>query len=520
MSRVEAMVVFVVGSLFLWNLVSTESAKAQNVSPADKATIDDLVYANRILASSELGILDVWGHVSARSLTNPNHYFISRYVSPGVVTAADIIENDLDSVSVTGRKDEYQERFIHGEIYKARPDVMAVLHAHTPELVVFGVSSVPLYTIGSPLPIFDIRKFNKGMPGIITNPELGKVLAESLGKSPAVLMWGHGVAVTDKSVAGLVSRVNRMRKDAQVQIIAGSLGGKNSSTESAGLTNRWASENSAADIKSEWEGWKAMISKRMANAKPATQQLRSTAEDLVLANKMLASEELGVLDARGEVSARDPVNPNHFYIPRNVSSASATTQDVIEYDLDCTPVGGPRGDQRPEIYIHCSIYAARPDVMAIVHAHTPELVGFSRSSIAYRTVQGGARFIGAGGLSKFDIGGPDLAIDNLQKGKRLAQALGKKPALLLVNHGVVVTDSSLYTVVNRAEDLKLNARMQLQAILLGGKINYVQPLPGTPEKTIAPGENAATPQVPGGNGGGRALDRAWEYWRQMVAGSR
>lgn len=101
--------------------------------PAERALIDDLVLANRALASQEIGVLDGFGHVSVRSLANPNRFYISRYVSPGIVTAADVIQNDLDSKPVAGeRNDQYQERFLHGEIYKARPDVMAVVHSHTP----------------------------------------------------------------------------------------------------------------------------------------------------------------------------------------------------------------------------------------------------------------------------------------------------------------------------------------------------------------------------------------------------
>src|SRR5262249_59215119 len=111
-------------------------------------------------------------HISARSRTNPNHYFISSDKSPGSVIAADMIENDLDSKPVVGTdKAQYQERFIHGEIYKARPDVMAVLHAHTVELVAFGHSSAPLRPvlfgagfIGNGLPVYDIRKYTDGYP--------------------------------------------------------------------------------------------------------------------------------------------------------------------------------------------------------------------------------------------------------------------------------------------------------------------------------------------------------------------
>ena len=113
---------------FTWRNWPADAAAAQAAAPSrpEQGLIDDLVLANRMLASQELGFVDAYGHVSVRSRSNPSHYFISRYVSPGIVTASDIIENDLDSQPVTGpRSDQYQERFLHGGIYKARPDPRA-----------------------------------------------------------------------------------------------------------------------------------------------------------------------------------------------------------------------------------------------------------------------------------------------------------------------------------------------------------------------------------------------------------
>src|SRR5580704_12958867 len=111
--------------LFLLLLLQAAMAVAQ---PRDPAVIDDLVTANHILASE--GILDGYGHVSVRNPANPNHYFLARSLAPGLVTAADIIEYDLDSNPIGDTRLSYRERFIHGEIYKARPDVMAVVHDH------------------------------------------------------------------------------------------------------------------------------------------------------------------------------------------------------------------------------------------------------------------------------------------------------------------------------------------------------------------------------------------------------
>jgi ribulose-5-phosphate 4-epimerase/fuculose-1-phosphate aldolase len=202
-------------------------------APARKALIDDLVLANRILASRELSFLDPFGHVSVRDPADPNHYYMARWVSAGMVTADDIIEYDLDSNPVDpSRKDNFNERFIHGEIYKARPDVMAVVHSHTPELVTFSISSIPLRPvfnggvfIGDGLPNFDIRKFNSGNTGIVSNPELGRELAKELGAKPAILMYAHGAVTVDSSLINLVTRADYLRQNAQIQLAAIQLGG-------------------------------------------------------------------------------------------------------------------------------------------------------------------------------------------------------------------------------------------------------------------------------------------------------
>src|SRR6266478_4015069 len=187
--------------------LTTTTAQTPAASVPEKALLDDLVLANRMLASQELGVLDAFGHVSVRSRTNPNRFYISRYVAPGIVTAADIIENDLDSKPVNGqRNDQYQERFLHGEIYKARPDVMAIVHSHTAELVAFGVSSVPLRTgDDEQVPVYDIRKFNNGRSGILDTPELARSMAQTLGKKNSILLLGHGAVVVSSSVYGVVS---------------------------------------------------------------------------------------------------------------------------------------------------------------------------------------------------------------------------------------------------------------------------------------------------------------------------
>jgi ribulose-5-phosphate 4-epimerase/fuculose-1-phosphate aldolase len=169
----------------------------------EQALIDDLVLTNRIFVRE--GLLDGQGHVSVRSQLDPDHYFMPRYVSPGAATASDIIENTLDSEAVDGpRTDQARETHLHGQIYKARPDVMAILHAHTPELVAFGMSSVPLWFGGNPVRVWDIRRFNEGRSGTVQTPQLGRAMAAFLGSDKALLLWGHGVAVTSSSLQALV----------------------------------------------------------------------------------------------------------------------------------------------------------------------------------------------------------------------------------------------------------------------------------------------------------------------------
>ena len=118
-------------------------AQPRSAGAPDPKLIEDLVAANRMLA--DLGVVDGFGHVSVRHDKDPNRYLMSRSMAPALVTAEDILEFDLDSTPSmpTGRA-VFLERFIHGEIYKARPDVKAVVHSHSPSVIPFGVVKVPL----------------------------------------------------------------------------------------------------------------------------------------------------------------------------------------------------------------------------------------------------------------------------------------------------------------------------------------------------------------------------------------
>ena len=182
-------------------LLLPSGALAQTGVAANPSAIDDLVVINRMLSSVEMGVLGAYGHVSVRNPNNPAHYFISRAVSPGLVVAGDIYESDFDGNPVADgtpvagtRPDLLEERFIDGEIYKARPDVMSVVYTNAKELVSFSVSTVGLGA-NRPVPVFDLRKVSGGQNGVVNTPALGHSLAEFLGSKNATLVFGEGAVV-------------------------------------------------------------------------------------------------------------------------------------------------------------------------------------------------------------------------------------------------------------------------------------------------------------------------------------
>jgi ribulose-5-phosphate 4-epimerase/fuculose-1-phosphate aldolase len=163
----------------------------------NSALIEDLVAANRIL--SQQGVVDGFGHVSARSEADPARFLLARSMAPALVAADDIMELDLDGNALDQRsRTLYVERFIHSEIYKAHPAVKAIVHSHSPSIIPFGATAVPLRPIyhmssflGAGVPIFEIRE--AGGPAtdmLIRSPELGAALARRLGHSAVVLMRG------------------------------------------------------------------------------------------------------------------------------------------------------------------------------------------------------------------------------------------------------------------------------------------------------------------------------------------
>jgi ribulose-5-phosphate 4-epimerase/fuculose-1-phosphate aldolase len=195
--------------------------------------IRELVDANHILFDQ--GVVDGFGHVSVRHPERPDRFLLSRSMAPALVTEKDVLELDLDGNPVVPNGPApYLERFIHGEIYRKRPDVNSVVHSHSPSVVPFsvvtGTKLRPVchmcgFLSEQGAPIFEIRDFaGPGSDLLITNGKLGAALAESLGEGPAVLMRGHGSTVVGSTLRQTVFRSVYTEIGARLQMEAMRLG--------------------------------------------------------------------------------------------------------------------------------------------------------------------------------------------------------------------------------------------------------------------------------------------------------
>jgi HCOMODA/2-hydroxy-3-carboxy-muconic semialdehyde decarboxylase len=232
--------------------------------------VEDLVAANRILA--EHGVIDAYGHVSVRSEGDSKRYLLARSIAPELVTADDILEYDLNSNPVEPRgRESVRERFIHGEIYKARSDVNAVVHNHSPSVVPFSVTRVPMRPIfhmaafiGKGVPNFEIRKAQKGSDLLVKTPYLGQALAKTLGKSPAALMRGHGSVTVGETLARAVGRSIYLEMSARMQLQAIAIAGPRGKIVYLDDSEIQASVP-GQDYNRAWPMWRA---KALASLKP------------------------------------------------------------------------------------------------------------------------------------------------------------------------------------------------------------------------------------------------------------
>ncbi len=233
------------------------------IQAPDPALIEDLVAANRILYDQ--GVVDGFGHISVRHDKRHDHFLLARSMAPGLVTAADIMEFDRDGnpIDAQGRT-PYLERFIHGEIFKIRPEIQAVVHSHSPSVIPFGVVAVPLRPIyhmssflGSDVPVFEIRE--TGGPAtdmLVRNPALGAALAKTLGNCAVALLRGHGNVVVGGSVREVVFRAVYTECNARLATEALRLG-QGKATFLNDEEAKASTETNRAQIGRAWDLWKA-----------------------------------------------------------------------------------------------------------------------------------------------------------------------------------------------------------------------------------------------------------------------
>jgi len=238
---------------------------------AAPALVDDLVAANHILFDQ--GVVDAFGHVSVRHDKRPDRFLLARNMAPGSVTAEDIVEFTLDGepVDAQGRK-VYLERFIHGEIFRRRPDVVAVVHSHShsivPLSVVKGAKLRALFHmagfIGQDAPVFEIREAGgDGTDLLISDNALGRALAEKFDQADIVLMRGHGSTVVGGSIPQAVYRAVYAELNARYQLEASRLGEITFLTEAEG---RACVDRVEGQVQRPWDLWKNQAAQRRRTA--------------------------------------------------------------------------------------------------------------------------------------------------------------------------------------------------------------------------------------------------------------
>jgi HCOMODA/2-hydroxy-3-carboxy-muconic semialdehyde decarboxylase len=228
---------------------------------------------------------------------------------------------------------------------------------------------------------------------------------------------------------------------------------------------------------------------------------RATLEDLAAASRILVDQ--GVFDAAGHVSMRHPNDPARFLMSRSLAPEMVTADDIMQFDLDCNAIDAQGRRGFIERYLHGEIYRARPDVMAAAHSHSPSVIAFGLTQTPLRAMYHNAAFLAAG-VPVFDIrekfGTTDIVISDAAKGAALAAVLADKSVALLRAHGMVAVGPSLPVVIFRAIFTVVSAKIQQQALALGGPIAALD----EEEARIADIVNVET------------VGRSWYMWKRRV----
>jgi ribulose-5-phosphate 4-epimerase/fuculose-1-phosphate aldolase len=235
--------------------------------------------------------------------------------------------------------------------------------------------------------------------------------------------------------------------------------------------------------------------------------LKALIDDLVAANRILYRQ--GVVDGFGHVSARHPGKPDRFLMAAAKAPGRVTADDIMEFDLDAKPIDRRDRPIYSERFIHSEVYKARADVAAVIHSHSPAVIPFSVTQVRLRPVHNTASFL-AVGVPVFEMrnvaGMSNNLVSDSTRGRALAEALGNRPVALLRGHGNVVVGPDVRRAVARAIYTEVNARMLLQAVMLGGPITFIDP-----EENKAIEADRGT-QIPG-----HSVDRVWQMWLEEAS---
>lgn len=229
---------------------------------ADPALVEKLAVANRILFDQ--GVVDGFGHISVRHDKSPDHFLLSCNRAPGLVRPEDILSYDMNGdLAAPSDKRSYLERFIHSEIYRVRPDVMSVVHSHSPSVIPFGVTGQRLRPVfhmsgflGSGSSLFEIRDSGGNTDMLIRDSGLGKALAQSLGQHNCVLMRGHGSTTVAPSIELAVYRAIYAEVNAKLQLQAAALGPINFLTEEEAAL---AAATTEGQVVRAWDLWRGRL---------------------------------------------------------------------------------------------------------------------------------------------------------------------------------------------------------------------------------------------------------------------
>lgn len=253
---------------------ATTAAPPRSAGPADPALVADLVVANHILADQ--GVVDGFGHVSVRHDKDPERFLLSRSMAPALVQAEDIMEFDLDGTPADNARGRspYLERFIHAAIFRARPDVVSVVHNHSPGLIPFGAAGGaplrPIYHMsaflggrgggGGGVPVFEIR--DAGGPAtdmLVRNNQLARALAATLGPHPVALMRGHGCVIVGGGLKQSVFRAVYTEVNARLQSEAQRLGAVTFLNDEEAAA---AAATNDGQVERPWALWKQRVAGR------------------------------------------------------------------------------------------------------------------------------------------------------------------------------------------------------------------------------------------------------------------